>query len=87
MCKCVFTTWDVLHSINQKREKNKLESMSYETFMNHYRAIKTFLPPDDSIGPSYIFRKGKMEKITNSIWSKNYRRNLKTDWFAWKKVA
>lgn len=87
MCKCVFTTSDVIHAINKKRNKKNLEEITYQTFMNHYRTIRNFLPPDDSIGPSYVFRKGKMQKIVACLWDVSYRSHESTREWYWAKAA
>jgi hypothetical protein len=85
MCKCAFTTFDVMSQINDRREKNNLTPMPYGTFMAHYQTIANKLPPDTVIGRNYIFRKGKTKKIVSAIWKKKYRQTI--DWYAWKKVA
>jgi hypothetical protein len=56
MCKCAFTTFDVMSQINDRREKNNLTPMPYGTFMAHYQTIANKLPPDTVIGRKSIDR-------------------------------
>lgn len=84
MCKCAFTTWDLLDSINKRRVKLGLDEMSYQNMLMFYRKIQPFLPPDTTIGRSYIFRKGKMRRIVAALYKKPYRKVPRVDWYAWK---
>lgn len=87
MCKCVFTTEDILNQINQKRVKNNLVPMNYDVVMVHYRTIFKKFPPDSAVGNNYVFRKGKTQKIVSHIWNKKYRPLPQIDWFSWKKAV
>lgn len=87
MCKCRYTTWDVLEAVNKKRAEANLSEFSYDVFMLFYRPVRAFIPPDEKIGCSYIFRKGKVNQIVRSLWKKSYSPRPHVDWFGWKQSA
>lgn len=83
MCKCRFTSKEVLEEINKARNAAGLVAMPYQTFITHYRKISNLVVPDERIGCSYIFRKGKMKKIVSVLWDVSYRSIPRIDYYMW----
>lgn len=83
MCKCRFTSKEVLEEINKARTACGLVAMPYQTFIAHYRKINTLISPDERIGRSFIFRKGKMKKIVSILWDQSYRSIPRIDYTVW----
>lgn len=86
MCKCRYTTREVLQVVNEKRTEAGMNTLPYQNFLIFYRGIKNFMPPDEVVGNNYIFRKGKVARIVKALWNKPYRAHF-VDWFAWKNAA
>jgi hypothetical protein len=80
MCRCAATTSDVINMINKKRERAGLDSVCYQSFMNRYRVIRSFVPPDANIGPSYTFNSSTAKRIVTMLWDMRYRKTPRVDW-------
>jgi hypothetical protein len=87
MCKCRYTTWELLDTLNQKRVRAGLDPMPYVVFLMRYRVVADFIPPDEVVGRSYIFRKGTMSRIVKALWKNKYRSVPRVDWMSHNKVA
>jgi hypothetical protein len=71
MCACV-TTWQIVAMINERREKNGLDSMPYQIFMIKWNTVRKWLPAEGKIGPAYTFRKSTARRIANTLWDSKY---------------
>jgi hypothetical protein len=80
MCKCAKTTSDIIAMVNVRRERNGLDPISYQSFMNHYKTIKSFMPPDRSVGVSYTFKASTARRIVSATWDVRYRSIPRVDW-------
>lgn len=80
MCRCAKTTSDILAMVNARRERNGLTPITYQSFMNHYKKVQSFIPPDRSVGPSYTFKASTARRIVSATWDVNYRSIPRVDW-------
>jgi hypothetical protein len=80
MCRCAKTTSDIIAMVNVRREQNGLDPITYQSFMTHYKTIKSFIPPDRSIGNSYTFNASTARRIVATVWDVSYTKTPRVNW-------
>lgn len=80
MCKCAWSSYDILDTLNKHREKAGHNTVEYHWMMVQHRSKIRFFKPIRKVGNSYLWDEKTARKIILKLKGIHYRPN----WFSYK---
>lgn len=76
MCKCAWSSYDILDLLNEHRKKDGQNPVDYYWMMGQYRNKIRFFKPIRKVGTSYLWDEKTARKIVLRLKNIPFRRNL-----------